>query len=99
MPAPFDFAYIIVIHNEFINVDPIVAGFATLWRLAPWSFSAIEDAKTKINEFYKIKEWLPRPDDIIWSYAVVYAGYDTEDVPYPFGAKVTLAIIPKEMIF
>ena len=100
MPAPFDFAHIIVIHLGFVNVDIIVSGAAADWRLADWSFPEMDDAKEKIDEYFKVKEWLTRPESTIeWSYAVVYAGYDTTEIPYKFATKVTLAIIPKEMIY
>ena len=100
MPAPFDYAHIVAIHLGFVDVSVIVSGFATNWRLADWSFPEMVDAKIKIDEFFKIKEWMDRPESTIeWSYAVVYGGYDTEEIPYNFGTKVTLAIIPKEMIF
>jgi len=96
MPAPFDYAHVIAIHLGFVDVDAIIIGFAKDWRLADWSFADMDDAKDKLDEFYKAKEWKIRPESIIeWSHAVVYAGYDTSEVPYEFGTKVTLTILLK----
>ncbi len=100
MPAPFDDAHIIAVHLNFVDVNVIVAGFAKDWSLLPWAFPEMVEAKEEIDLYFKIKDWMTRPESTIeWSYAVVYAGYETEDIPYKFGTKVTLAIIPKEMIY
>ena len=101
-PAPFDYALIIVIREGFadLTLSPDEVRGESYIRLWDYVFTAPEDAKDLIDNYFKAKEWIVDVETTIqWTHAVVYAGYDTDLVPYPFGKRLTLGILPKELVY
>ena len=102
MPAPFDFAAIVLIKHGFLNPNSMPPKLTRSWYIAPWAWTNHDDAKDKILECFDISEdgWHTKPDTTIeWSLAVCCAGYSTEDIPFDFGADVTIAIVDLEMVY
>lgn len=101
MPAPFDYAYLVCLKRDFIEVSDCKG---KEWFHVDWDyvFTEVSEAQERIDDYFKVKEWISNPVpsyELVWGHGVVYSGYGTDLIPFDFGDKVTIVIVSREMVY
>jgi hypothetical protein len=103
MPIPVtDTAYIVSIKIGFLDIEKIATGLEALYisEHLDWEvvFGDLEDAKEVVETYFSVKEWLSSEgpyDTVHWCHAVVAKTWQVPSIPYEFGTKITIGLVPR----